>query len=68
VKVTAAAIFAAGYVMGSRAGRERYAEIIAAMAKASQRLEEFSARRPPGGGARTSVRADGSPRSHEALV
>ncbi len=47
MKLTKAALFAAGYVMGARAGRERYAQIIDAMAKASQRLEEFSARRPP---------------------
>jgi hypothetical protein len=47
VTLTNAARFAAGYVMGAKAGRERYAQIIDAMARASQRLEEFSARRPP---------------------
>jgi hypothetical protein len=41
------AIFAAGYVIGARAGRERYAQIIDGMARASQKLEEFSARHPP---------------------
>lgn len=47
MNLTKAALFAAGYVMGARAGRERYAQIIDGMARASQRLEEFSARRPP---------------------
>jgi hypothetical protein len=49
VIVTKAAIFAAGYVVGTRAGRERYAQIIAAAALASQRLEQYSARHPGGG-------------------
>ncbi len=43
-----ATLFAAGYVIGARAGRERYDQIVGAAAKVSQRLEEFSARRPPG--------------------
>jgi hypothetical protein len=47
VKLTGAAVFAAGYVIGARAGRERYAQIIQGMARASQALDEFSARRPP---------------------
>jgi hypothetical protein len=48
VKLTSLALFAAGYVVGARAGRERYAQIVDGMARASQRLEEFSSRRPPG--------------------
>jgi hypothetical protein len=47
VKLTKAVIFAAGYIIGARAGRERYAQIVAVMEKASQRLEEFSTRHPP---------------------
>ena len=47
MKLTKAVIFAAGYVLGAKAGRERYAQIIAVMEKASQRLEEFSSRHPP---------------------
>ena len=46
VIVTKAAIFAAGYLFGTRAGRERYAQILAAAARASQRLEDYSARHP----------------------
>lgn len=46
--LTKATLFAAGYVVGARAGRERYDQIVGAVAKASQRLEEFSSRRPPG--------------------
>jgi len=47
VKLTKVALFAAGYVIGSRAGHERYAQIVDGVARASQRLEEFSSRRPP---------------------
>ena len=61
MKLVGAAVFAAGYVIGARAGRERYVQIVNGLASASQRLEEFSARRPsdsrdqgPGG-------ADGDP-------
>jgi hypothetical protein len=36
-----AAMAAAGYVLGSRAGRERYEQIMAAAASASQRLESY---------------------------
>jgi hypothetical protein len=46
VIVTKAAIFAAGYVFGSRAGRERYAQILEAAARASRQLEDYSARHP----------------------
>jgi hypothetical protein len=51
VKLTKAVIFAAGYILGARAGRERYGQIVAVIEKASQRLEDFSARHPPGRGA-----------------
>ena len=61
MKLVGAAVFAAGYVIGARAGRERYVQIVNGLASASQRLEEFSARRSsdsrdqgPGG-------ADGDP-------
>ncbi len=47
MKLTSVALFAAGYVIGAKAGRERYAQIIDGAARASQRLEEFSSRRPP---------------------
>jgi hypothetical protein len=46
VKLTAAAVFTVGYVIGARAGRDRYAQIINGLASASQKLEEFSARHP----------------------
>ena len=48
VKLTPVAVFAVGYVVGAKAGRERYAQIVDGVARASRRLEEFSARRPPG--------------------
>jgi hypothetical protein len=59
VKLVGAAVFAAGYVIGARAGRERYVQIVNGLASASQRLEEFSARRPPGRQGHGSPRADG---------
>jgi hypothetical protein len=44
VTLTKAAIFAAGYFLGARAGRERYAQIVDVAARVSQRLDEFSSR------------------------
>jgi hypothetical protein len=48
VTLSKAALFAAGYVLGTRAGRERYAQILEVAARASERLEALSTR----GGAR----------------
>jgi hypothetical protein len=60
VKLAKVTLFAAGYVIGTRAGRERYAQIAEGIAKASARLEEFSSHRPPGGRHRHgSARRDG---------
>jgi hypothetical protein len=50
VKVTTMLVFAAGYVIGARAGRERYAQIVEAVERASQRLGEFSSSHSPGSG------------------
>lgn len=58
MKLTNAVLFASGYVIGTKAGRERYAQILDGMAKASQRLEEFSSRRPPARQAQSSGRAE----------
>jgi hypothetical protein len=44
VTLTKIAIFAAGYVIGTRAGHERYAQIVEIAERASQRLEEYSER------------------------
>jgi hypothetical protein len=41
-------MFGAGYVLGARAGDERYAQIIAVAARTSKRLEEYSARHRAG--------------------
>ena len=43
MKLTKVALVAAGYVAGARAGRERYAQIVETMARASRRLEAYSA-------------------------
>jgi hypothetical protein len=44
VKLTTMALIAAGYVLGAKAGHERYEQISAGMEAASQRLEAFSSR------------------------
>jgi hypothetical protein len=49
VKPTGVAVFAAGYILGAKAGRERYAQIVAVVERASRRLDDFSSRNPPGG-------------------
>jgi hypothetical protein len=59
VKLTAVAVFAIGYVVGAKAGHDRYVQIVDGMARASQRLDEFSARRRPGRQAHGSPPADG---------
>jgi hypothetical protein len=48
VRLATAAVFAAGYLLGTRAGRERYEQIVAVAEGASRRLEDFSVRHPPG--------------------
>lgn len=50
MRLTTLLMFGAGYVMGARAGRERYAEIVAVAEKASHRLEQYSARHRAGDG------------------
>jgi hypothetical protein len=59
VKLTSVAIFAAGYVIGTRAGRERYAQIVDAVERTSKRLEDFSSRHTPDSEGERSGRADG---------
>lgn len=60
MKLTSLSIFAAGYILGAKAGRERYAQIVDVLERASQRLDEFSSRHPPGRQNERSGRADGS--------
>lgn len=40
MKLRSLAVFGAGYVVGTKAGRERYAQIVEAVQTASQRLDE----------------------------
>ncbi len=47
MKLSGLAVFGVGYVLGTRAGRERYAEIVAAAKLASKRLADYSRRREP---------------------
>ena len=42
MRLRSLAAFALGYVLGSKAGRERYGQIIAAAKRASERLEDYS--------------------------
>jgi cysteine sulfinate desulfinase/cysteine desulfurase-like protein len=48
VRLTTLLMFGAGYVLGARAGDERYAQIVAMAARTSKRLEEYSARHRAG--------------------
>lgn len=57
------AVFGAGYVLGSRAGRERYAQIKAAARRAAQPLEEYGAE---GSLARAVHHVERDPGSHSA--
>jgi hypothetical protein len=66
VKLTKVTLFAAGYVIGARAGRERYAQILGGLETASQRLEAFSARRPPSGREKSAPDAERGSRSPQA--
>ena len=61
MKLVGAAVFAAGYVIGARAGRERYVQIVNGLANASQKLEEFSAHRPSDSRDHGPGDADGNP-------
>ena len=47
MRLTTLVMFGAGYVLGTRAGRERYAQIVTIAEKASKRLDEFSADHRP---------------------
>jgi cysteine sulfinate desulfinase/cysteine desulfurase-like protein len=42
VRLATLLVFGAGYVIGTRAGDERYAQIVAVAESASKRLEEYS--------------------------
>jgi hypothetical protein len=44
VKLRSLAVFGAGYILGTRAGRERYGQIITAAQSASKRLEGYGAK------------------------
>jgi hypothetical protein len=68
VKLAKVALFTAGYVIGARAGRERYVQIVDGLAKASERLEEYSARHAPAYHPDGAGPADRDPRSQEAPV
>ena len=44
MKLSTLAVFGAGYVLGTRAGRERYGKIIAGAQSATKRLEKYGAK------------------------
>ena len=66
VRLTALLMFGAGYVLGTRAGRERYAQIVTIAEKASARLEAFSADRRPDASGLAPRGADRDPRRRQA--
>ena len=49
--IKALVIFGAGYIVGTRAGRERYAQIVSLSQKLADRLEEHAS--PGSGGGRS---------------
>lgn len=59
MKLATAAVFATGYLLGTRAGRERYEQMVAIAERASRRLEDFSTRHPPGDRVAGQGRTDG---------
>jgi hypothetical protein len=68
VRLTTLVVFGAGYVLGSRAGRERYAQFVTIAEGASKRLEEYSARRRAGADDVSVDEPDRGPRSAKAAV
>jgi hypothetical protein len=61
-------MFGAGYVVGARAGRERYAQIVMAARTASKRLEEYSERHRADAGDVTVDEPDRGSRRRQAAV
>jgi len=57
VKLTTVAFFGLGYVLGSRAGRERYEQLVEATKGAAKRFEE---RRPTADRPKTYASSNGS--------
>ena len=50
-----------GYVLGSRAGRERYEQIVRAARQAAERLDGYSGEGPRSGRSRIADRVDSGP-------
>jgi hypothetical protein len=68
VKLTSLVMFGAGYVMGTKAGRQRYEQIVTVADKASKRLEEFSARHQAVAGDVAVDEAERDPRWQQASL
>ena len=68
VSLSEVALLACGYVIGAKAGRERYAQIVGGLARASQQLEEFSARGAPDGQDQGARRVDRRSRPQRTRV
>jgi hypothetical protein len=66
VTLASVVIFAAGYVIGARAGGERYAQIVKVAERTSQRLNELGSRRSPDVDDVASGHAEGDSRSQES--
>jgi hypothetical protein len=66
MKLASVVIFAAGYVIGARAGGERYAQIAKVAERTSRRLNELSSRRRPVGDDIASGHGEGESRPQES--
>ena len=64
MKLRSLAVFGVGYVLGAKAGRERYAQIVEAVQTASQRLDEARRQRGQRG---QRGKPSPSPRSSDGL-
>jgi len=53
VKLSTIAVFGAGYVLGSRAGRERYVQIVDLAQRTARRIEERQSARARSGDQRS---------------
>ncbi len=67
MRLTTLMVLGAGYVIGTKAGRERYEQIVVMAERASRRLDEFSAAPDASADHAVDPRRAGRPRRRAAL-
>jgi hypothetical protein len=68
VRLRTLAAFGVGYVLGTRAGHERYAQIVALAQRTSRRLEDYSERHRAEADDAGIDASDGGPRRRAAAL